>query len=110
MRTLLMIPDRSMMSMSSRPMSSSCCSHRFDQAGPGRTVNVPFHVVARSIAAHERPAELDRPVVRVERDAFDEQRRSAASLLEKASLSSPEEDGLESLAGANDLRGVAPQQ
>src|SRR5690349_533820 len=88
-------------------MSSSCGGHRLERAGPGRPIHGPLDVVPRPIAADERPAELDRGAFRVERNAFDEQRRGAASLPEEASLSSPEEDGLEGLARAYDVRRIA---
>ena len=81
------------------PPVTAVASIAADRIGP---VDLAFDVVAGAVAADVRAAELDRRPVRGERDALDEQGRRAATLTEEAGLSSPEEDGLEGLAGADD--------
>src|SRR6185503_10529800 len=97
--------------------STSCSSARssyayggFDRGRSDGSVDRTFDEIRGAIAADERPAELDRDAVGAERDAFDEERRCAPALVEEAGLSSPEEDGLEGLACADDLRVVARRQ
>ena len=89
------------------PARSSCAYRGFDRGRPDGPIDLTLDEIPGAIAANERPAEFDRDAVGVERSAFDEQRRRTATLVEKAGLSSPEEDGLEGLARANDLGVVA---
>ncbi len=92
---------------SSSPACSSCDCRGLDRGRADGPIDLALDVVAGAVAAHVRPAELDRRPIRAERDAFDEQGRRTPTLVEEAGLSSPEEDGLEGLAGANDLGGIA---
>jgi hypothetical protein len=76
-------------------MPSSSSSPR---SRPARPDDDAFHVVARPIAADERPAEFDRRAVDGRRDALDEQRRRSGADAEQARLAGAQQDRLERLA------------
>src|SRR5258705_2162686 len=69
------------------------------RARPARPDDDAFHVVARPIAADERPAKFDRGPLEGRRDALDEQRRRTGRTTEQARLASAQQDRLECLAG-----------
>jgi hypothetical protein len=94
--------------MSSTSSARASCTYRgFDRGRPDRPVDLALDEIPGAIAADERPAVLDRDAACVERDAFDPQRGGTTPLVEKAGLSSPEEDGLEGLTRADDMGVVA---
>src|SRR6476659_3100964 len=94
-------------SMSRSPARSSYPYRGLDRGRPDRPVDLTFDEIPGAIAADERPAELEPGAIGVERYAFDQECRSTSTLLEEASLSSPEEYGLEGLARAHDVGAVA---
>ena len=89
--------------MSFSSANSSYAYRGLDRGLTDATVDRSLDEIPRAIAANERPTEFDRDAVGVERDAFDEERRGAATLVEKAGPSSPEEDGSRASARADDL-------
>ena len=66
--------------------------------------------IARAVAPHVGPAELDRPIVGGRCKALDEQRGRAPRLVEQGSFARPQEDRFERLARSHDPGVVAPLQ
>src|SRR3954451_15444767 len=77
------------------------------RGGPPAAHDVPLHVVAGTVAADVRPAELDRPVVGGRGDAFDEEGRDPAALGEQTGLARFQQHGLETLTSPGDARPIA---
>jgi hypothetical protein len=63
------------------PARSSCAYRGLDRGRSDGPIDLALDEIAGAIAANERPAELDRDAVGVERGAFDEQRRRTAALV-----------------------------
>src|SRR5919106_1538575 len=78
-----------------------------ERSRPARPKDAPLDVVARAVAAHEGPGELDRLAVRGERDALDDQRRRPRLSGEQLRLARTQQHRLDRLPRAHDHRAIA---